>query len=84
MKFAFSSNAFRKYSLEETIGILAGIGFDGIEIMADTPHAWPADLDAGARARIRKCLRDHGLEISNVNAFMMCAVKDFHHPSWIE
>lgn len=84
MKFAFSSNAFRKYSLEETIEILAGVGFQGIEIMADDPHAWPSRLTAGDRTRIRKCLEDHGMEISNINAFMMCAVRDFHHPSWIE
>jgi sugar phosphate isomerase/epimerase len=84
VKFAFSSNAFRKFSLDETIRILSGIGFDGIEIMADTPHAWPPDLSREDRVRIRKCLDDHGMEISNINAFMMCAVQDFHHPSWIE
>jgi sugar phosphate isomerase/epimerase len=26
----------------------------------------------------------NNLEIANLNAFMMCAIKDFHHPSWIE
>ncbi|MBI4719917.1 MAG: sugar phosphate isomerase/epimerase [Chitinivibrionia bacterium] len=84
MKFAFSSNAFRKYSLEETIRILSEVGFQGIEIMADTPHAWPSDLRPEDRKRIRRSLEDHGMEISNINAFMMCAVRDFHHPSWIE
>ena len=42
MKLAFSSNAFRAHSIEETIGILAGIGYDGVELMCDAPHAWPA------------------------------------------
>jgi sugar phosphate isomerase/epimerase len=84
MKFAFSSNAFRKYTLEETIGILSGAGFRGIEIMADSPHAWPSHLKPDDRARIRKCLEDHDMEISNINAFMMCEIRDFHHPSWIE
>ncbi|HIJ75127.1 MAG TPA: sugar phosphate isomerase/epimerase, partial [Deltaproteobacteria bacterium] len=41
MKFAFSSNAFLQCTLSETISILAGIGYEGIEIMADVPHAYP-------------------------------------------
>lgn len=84
MKFAFSSNAFRKYSLEETIGILSGAGFKAIEIMADTPHAWPPNLRPIDRRRIVRSLQDHQMEVSNINAFMMCAIQDFHHPSWIE
>ncbi len=84
MKFAFSSNAFRKYSLEDTIRILSGTGFKAIEIMADVPHAWPPDLRPSDRIRISKCLKEHQMEVSNINAFMMCAVQDFHHPSWIE
>ena len=84
MKFAFSSNAFRKYSLEETISIVAGAGFRGIEIMADVPHAWPPDLKPSDRGRVLRALKDHQMEVSNINAFMMCAIQDFHHPSWIE
>ena len=84
MKFAFSSNAFRKYSIEETARILADIGYEGMEIMCDRPHAWPPDLDAARIASIRAALGDTGLAVSNLNAFMMCADGDFHHPSWIE
>src|SRR3972149_12027259 len=84
MKFAFRSNAFRKYSLEETISIVSGAGFRGIEIMADVPHAWPPDLKPSDRGRDLRALKDHQMEVSNINAFMMCAIQDFHHPSWIE
>lgn len=84
MKFAFSSNAFRKYSLEETISWLAGTGYKAIEIMADVPHAWPLDLKSGDRKQIVNSLKKYNMEISNINAFMMCAIQDFHHPSWIE
>ena len=45
LRFAFSSNAFRQYSLIETIRILAELGYQGIEIMADIPHAYPPDLN---------------------------------------
>lgn len=84
MKLAFSSNAFRKYSIEQTIEILAGIGYDGIELMCDVPHAWPPDLTDARIRSIKDALRRNKLRLSNLNAFMMCAIGDFHHPSWIE
>lgn len=68
----------------ETIDRIAALGYGAIELMADEPHAWPptttADDRRGIRARLRKC----DLKISNINAFMMNAVQDFWHPSWIE
>jgi sugar phosphate isomerase/epimerase len=92
MKLAFSSNAFRNHSIEETIGILAGIGYPGLELMADRPHAWPEDMTPARLDSIRAALDRHKMEVSNVNAFMMCAYKDpqsgrsgtFHWPSWID
>ncbi len=84
MKLAFSSNAFRKYSFEDVVGLLKKIGYDGVELMCDRPHAWPPDLDAAKIKSIQKALRDSKMPISNLNAFMMCVVGNFHHPSWIE
>lgn len=84
MNIAFSSNAFRQYSLVETIDILAGIDYRGIEIMCDVPHAYPPDLKKESVADIKKHLKEKNLKISNLNAFMMMAIGDFHHPSWIE
>jgi sugar phosphate isomerase/epimerase len=56
--------------------------------MADVPHAWPACLLEEQKEGIRRALAEHGLGISNVNAFMMNAVSDprqpYWHPSWIE
>lgn len=84
IKFAFSSNAFTRHSLFETIEILAEIGYDGLEIMADVPHAYPTHLSDGDLERIRKLLDRKGLSISNLNAFMHNADGDTYHPSWIE
>ena len=84
MKLAFSSNAFRKDPIEEVVAILAGLGYDGLEIMADVPHAWPPDMTPERTASLKRALAEHRMGISNVNAFMMCAVGDFHRPSWIE
>jgi len=84
MKFAFSSNAFRRYSLVDTIRIVADAGYRGIEIMADIPHAFPLHLSGKDIDDIRKALDEHDLEISNINAFMHHADGDTYHPTWIE
>ena len=84
MKFAFSSNAFRQFSLIETIRILAKLGYQGIEIMADIPHAYPPDLNKKDVEEIGNALSDNGLVVSNLNTFMLHALGDTWHPSWIE
>ena len=88
MKLAYSSNAYLNFSIEETIARIAALGYDGLELLADVPHAWPAGLLEERKQAIRKCLEQNRLAISNVNAFMMNAVADprqpYWHPSWIE
>lgn len=88
MKLAFSSNAYLQFSIEETIRRIAEIGYRGIELLADVPHAWPAGLLPERREAIRRELDAHGLSISNINAFMMNAVGDprqpYWHPGWTD
>lgn len=84
MKFAFSANAFRRYSLVETIAIIAGLGYDGIEVMADIPHAYPPQMTDKDVQAIGAALARHKLQVANINAFMLWAVGDTWHPSWIE
>jgi sugar phosphate isomerase/epimerase len=84
MKFAFSSNAFLRYDLLETIKIISAAGYEGIEIMADVPHAYPLHLTDASIRDLRAILRDHNLQVSNINAFMHHADGDTYHPSWIE
>jgi sugar phosphate isomerase/epimerase len=88
LKLAFSTNAYLKFSFAEAVRRLAGIGYAGVEIMADVPHAWPAYLLPEQKQAIRDALAKHKLAISNINAFMMHAISDdrqlYWHPSWIE
>lgn len=84
MRFAYSSNAYMRYSIVEAIERVAGLGYAGIELMADVPHAWPESTTVDDIAAIRRAIASASLSISNVNAFMMNAVQDFWHPSWIE
>ncbi|GAB4127015.1 sugar phosphate isomerase/epimerase family protein [Thermopirellula anaerolimosa] len=88
MKWSYSSNAYMRFSLEETARRIAAIGYAGLELLADVPHAWPAGLLPETVETIRATIERHGLEIANINAFMMNAVADprqpYWHPSWIE
>ncbi len=88
MKLAFSTNAYLRFPFDKAAQRLAAIGYRGIEIMADVPHAWPAFLPEEHKQAIRDTLKKHDLAISNINAFMMNAISDarqrYWHPSWIE
>src|SRR5436305_4776842 len=88
MKFAFSTNAYLNYGFDEAVRRIAAIGYRGVEVMADVPHAWPAFLLSEQKQAIRDSLAASRLSISNVNAFMMNAINDrrqrYWHPSWIE
>lgn len=88
MKLAFSTNAYLNFSFAEAVRRLAKIGYSGVEIMADVPHAWPAYLLDEQKQAIRRALNENALAISNINSFMMHAVNDsrqkYWHPSWIE
>jgi sugar phosphate isomerase/epimerase len=88
MHLAFSSNAYLRYPIEEAIARIAALGYRGIELLADVPHAWPAGLLDVDKQKIRFALEKHQLAISNVNAFMMNAIADprqpYWHPSWID
>ncbi|MFI5382418.1 MAG: sugar phosphate isomerase/epimerase family protein, partial [Tepidisphaerales bacterium] len=88
MQLAFSTNAYLKFSFGEAVRRLAAIGYAGVEIMADVPHAWPAFLLDEQKQALRDALAKNRLAISNINSFMMHAVNDrrqrYWHPSWIE
>ena len=88
MKWAYSSNAYRRFSITETIHRIAAIGFSGMELLADVPHAYPVGLLPQQKQAIRQCLEENRLQLSNINAFMMNAVADerqtFWYPSWLE
>src|ERR671929_301291 len=88
MELAFSTNAYLRFSFAEAVRRLAALGYAGVEIMADVPHAWPAYLLDEQKQAIRDALAANRLAIANVNSFMMHAVNDprqkYWHPSWIE
>jgi sugar phosphate isomerase/epimerase len=88
MQLAFSTNAYLNHTFADAVSRLAAIGYRGVEVMADVPHAWPAYLLPEQKQALRDALAKNSLAISNVNAFMMHAVNDprqkYWHPSWVE
>ena len=73
MKLSFNTWAYSSfpvwvpaYTLEETIKRIAGIGYDGIEIGAAAPHAYPAHLSKERRKQIKKVLDDNGIAVSSM------------------
>lgn len=81
----FSTNAFKKNTLDEAIESIASIGYSAIELMADLHHAYPPTFDGARRRDTQKRLLDRGLFVSNVNAFThFVDGGDTYHPTWIE
>jgi sugar phosphate isomerase/epimerase len=83
-KLAFSTNAFKKTSIEEAIDSIAAAGYAGVELMADVPHAYPPSLDSARRMDLKHRIARLGLSVSNINAFTLFALGDTYHPTWIE
>ncbi|MGI0093416.1 MAG: sugar phosphate isomerase/epimerase family protein [Nitrosotalea sp.] len=84
MKLAFSTNAFKRYALEDSIKEIAAIGYDGVELLCDVPHAYPPEFGEEKIQFVKNLLSDNNLQISNLNAFTFYAIGDTYHPSWIE
>ena len=67
-RFAFSTNAYSRHPLTAALESIARVGFKGVEILADKPHAWldsftPRDISA-----LGKQLDKLDLFVSNINA----------------
>jgi sugar phosphate isomerase/epimerase len=84
MLLAFSTNAFKKYSLEKSIEAIAGIGYKGVEILADVPHAYPPLFREEQIQSAKDIISKYKIHISNLNAFTLYGIIDVYHPSWIE
>ena len=67
MKTGFSTNAFTGFSLFNAIEIISDIGYKGIEIVVDEPHAF-LPLTSNEIKKIWNLLNEKELSVSNLNA----------------
>jgi len=72
MKIAYHTYAFGgrswmpSWTLEEALRLTSELGFEGIELAAWRPHAWPRDLDAARRHEMRRLAHQYHLEYSAI------------------
>jgi len=65
--FAFGGRSWLpSWMLDEAMRLTAELGFEGLELAACRPHAWPSDLDAARRRAIRKLAADCDLALSAI------------------
>jgi sugar phosphate isomerase/epimerase len=67
MKLAFSTNAYTKHPLIDALRGIKAAGFSGVEILADTPHAYPDAIDEKLTDEVKRELEKLGLAVSNIN-----------------
>ena len=84
INLAFSTNAFKRYSLEDSIREIAKLGYRGVEILCDIPHAYPPHFKEDQIGSFKKTLASSNIQISNLNAFTLFAIGDTYYPSWID
>ena len=65
MKIAYGTYAMPTVPLEEAFSLLAGVGYDGVEVCISDRHhrATPEQMDAVRRAKLRGLLEQHGLGV---------------------
>jgi sugar phosphate isomerase/epimerase len=68
MKLSFSTNGYVRSSVLEAVERIAKAGYDGVELLADSPHLFPPDVTAPDIAKLKSLLQQTGLSVSNVNA----------------
>lgn len=67
MKLAFSTNAYTRHSLQVALRGIRAAGFEGVEILADEPHAYPGKWEESRTASLAGELKNLGLAVSNLN-----------------
>lgn len=77
MKFAFCNEAFEGQTWADTVQVLAGAGYDGVEIAPFTLAESVTDLTAAERATIRRQASDAGLEIVGLH-WLFVSPKGLH------
>ncbi|XVH33063.1 sugar phosphate isomerase/epimerase family protein (plasmid) [Haloferacaceae archaeon DSL9] len=81
VQLAFSTNAYTRFELPEAVERIAEHGYSGVEILADTPHAYLPEFGDADRASLKRKLDETGLAVSNINANTACGYYDDAPPS---
>jgi len=80
-QLAFSTNAYTRFELPAAIRRIDEHGYDGVELLADRPHAYLPALDERDRQALASALDETGIDVSNVNANTVTGYYDDAPPS---
>ncbi len=78
---AFSTNAYTRFELTDAVDRIADHGYTGVEILADTPHAYLPEFDDEDIETLSETLSETGLSVSNINANTVTGYYDDAPPS---
>ena len=67
MKLGFSTNAFTNRTLNSAITTISKTGYDGIELVVDSPHCF-LPINQDNIKNIKEDLEQNNLEVSNLNS----------------
>lgn len=81
VELAFGTNAYTRFSLPEAVRRIADHGYTGVELLADTPHAFVPEFDEADREALADAIAETGLAVSNVNANTAMGYYDDAPPS---
>lgn len=68
MKLSFSTNAFVRCSVFEAVERIAATGYQGVELLADTPHLYAHSVAARDLEKLKELLDRNKLQVANINA----------------
>lgn len=63
MKIAYGTYATNKMALEDSLIMMANIGYEGVEIAIGPKHILPENFDSSQRQNLRKILKDLKLDV---------------------
>ncbi|QIB74535.1 sugar phosphate isomerase/epimerase [Halogeometricum borinquense] len=81
MKLAFSTNAYTNDTLPEAVRRIAAHGYEGVELLGDTPHAYFPKFGADDATALGDALTETDLAVSNINANTATGYYDDAPPS---
>ncbi|MCA1961643.1 MAG: sugar phosphate isomerase/epimerase [Desulfomonile sp.] len=68
MKLSFSTNAFVNLSVFDAVETIAGIGYEGVELLADIPHLYADSVTVSDLDNLKRILDRTGVSVANINA----------------
>ncbi|PSP92918.1 sugar phosphate isomerase/epimerase [Halobacteriales archaeon QS_4_62_28] len=80
-QLAFSTNAYTRFELPAAIRRIDEHGYDGVELLADRPHAYLPAFDERDWQALASALDETGIDVSNVNANTVTGYYDDAPPS---